>query len=218
MIVRGVIKRYLSAVVSGFVALAAMMIVTVGFAPAARAEAPKLTAITIAGDEVDELTVDAAKKADVFNLLLSEVSWLANATPQTSAPKADKLGPKYVLTVLAGDKAQQVYELYPAATGGPRAFRPAKQPSGKKKEGWFYGRLTMSESLRLSGVPLEAEQNAISGGIGGGVEQARVQSDPMEAVNGYVSEFQRLFLLNGAVLVVVLFGLAGVAFLIRRKV
>ena len=215
MIVRGVIKRYLSALV----ALAAMMIVTLGFAPAARAEAPKLTSITVAGDKVDKLTVDAAKRADAFNLLLSEVSWLATATPQTSAPKADKLGPKYVLTVFAKDKAQQVYDLYPAATGGPRAFRPAKQPTGKKKAGWFYGRLTMSESLRISGVPLEAEQNMISGGIGGGVEQvAADRTDPMEAMNSYVSQFQRLFLLNGAVLVLVLFGLAGVAFLIRRKV
>jgi hypothetical protein len=217
MTVRGVINRILTVVT----AVAVALVVTLGFAPAAGA-APKvkLTAITVTGDKMDKLTVEAAKSAANYELLLSEVSWLANATPQTSAPKKNKLGPKFTVTVLAGDKPQQVYNLYPLATGGPRAHRPAKQPTGKKKDGWFFGRLSMSEALRISGVPLEARQDVLSGGIGGGLGEnvAAESKDPMDAVNGYIGQFQQLFLLNGAVLVVVLFGLAGVAFLIRRRV
>jgi hypothetical protein len=216
MMVRGVINRFVS-VAAG---IAALLIVTVGFAPAASAAPPKPTTITITGRGMEKLTVEAAKRGEVFQLLLSEVSWLATATPQTSAPKANKLGPKYVLTVFAKNAPQQVYELYPLAAGGPRAHRPAKQPSGKKKDGWFYGRLTMSESMRFSGVPIKAKADVINGGIGGGIGEnvAADEIDPMVSFNNYLDQFRRLFLLNGAVLVVVLFGLAGVAFLIRRRV
>ena len=113
---------------------------------AAQAAPPKPTAVTIVGKGITgKLTVQQQERAELFQLLLSEVTWLANATPQTSAPKANKLGPKYVLTVLVKNAPHQVYELYPLAAGGPRAHRPAKQPSGKKADGWFYGRLTMSE-------------------------------------------------------------------------
>ncbi|WP_305789380.1 hypothetical protein [Symbioplanes lichenis] len=193
---------------------------------AAHAEAPKTpakpTAVTIAGKNVSggKLTVQQAEHADVFQRLLSEVNWLSTATPTTTAPKADKLGPKYVATVLIKDKATQVYDLYPLASGGPRAYRPAKQPTGKKSAGWFYGRLTMSESLRISGVPLEAKPDLVAGGIGGGIgsDVEAEELDPVAVGQDVVNEVQRLFLLNGAVLLVVLAGLAGVAFLIRRRV
>jgi hypothetical protein len=124
------------------------------------------------------------------------------------------------MTILVNDKPHQVYEMYPLASGGPRAHRPAKQPSGKKVDGWFYGRLTMSESLRVSGVPLEARADVVNGGIGGGVGESVTaeEIDPVAQVNSYVDQMQRLFLLNGAVLVVILSGLAGIAFLIRRRV
>ena len=166
------------------------------------------------------ITIQAADRPEIFQLLLSEVSWLANATPQTPAPKASKLGPRYTLTILVKDKPHQVYEMYPLAAGGPRAHRPAKQPSGKKTDGWFYGRLTMSESLRVSGVPLEARADVVSGGIGGGIGEtvAAEKVDPIAQVNSYVDQIQRLYLLNGAVLVIILFGLAGIAYLIRRRV
>jgi hypothetical protein len=215
MMVRGAITRFVSVTA----ALAAVLLVTVGFAPAAHA-APKPTSITVTGRGMDKLTVEAAKRAEVFQLLLSEVSWLSTATPQTSAPKTDKRGPKYVLTVYAKNAPQQIYELYPLASGGPRAYRPAKQPAGKKKGGWFYGRLTMSESLRVSGVPIKKKNDVVNGGIGGGVgeEVTAGDIDPLASVNDYVNQLRQLFLINGAVLVVVLFGLAGVAFLIRRRV
>jgi hypothetical protein len=215
MMVRGAITRFVSVAA----AVAAVLLVTVGYAPAAHA-APKSTSITVTGRGMDKLTVEAAKDAEIFQLLLSEVSWLSTATPQTSAPKSNKRGPKYVLTVYAKNAPQQVYELYPLASGGPRAYRPAKQPTGKKKGGWFYGRLTMSESLRVSGVPIKKKNDVVNGGIGGGVgeEVSAEEIDPIASVNDYLNQLRQLFLINGAVLVVVLFGLAGVAFLIRRRV
>lgn len=247
--VRGVIARLLSA--AGVLAVSVALIVglmpagaaqatvsrgtvstatdsVVGAAPLAGSflAAPKApakpTAVQIAGKfSGGKLTVQQAQHPELFQRLLSEVSWLANATPTTSKPKADKLGPKFTLTVLVKDKANQVYDLYPNAAGGPRAYRPAKQPTGKKTAaGWFYGRLTMSESLRLSGAPLKEKPDVVSGGIGGGIgeEVASDELDPVEGVNNFFAEFRRLFLLNAAVLLVILLGLAGIAYLIRRRV
>src|SRR3712207_4168166 len=132
--VRGVMTRFVSA--AG--ALVAAVVVTVGFTPVAAHAAPKPDAVTITGKGIDDIKVAAADRPEVFQLLLSEVSWLANATPQTAAPKSSKLGPRYTLTILVKNKPHQVYEMYPLASGGPRAHRPAKQPSGKKADGWFY--------------------------------------------------------------------------------
>jgi hypothetical protein len=221
-VVQGVIARLLSA--TGV--LAASVIMGAGLAPAGAALAapkppPAPTAVQIAGKfPGDSITVQQAERPDLFKRLLSEVSWLATTTPTTSKPGNDKLGPKFTVTILIKDKAAQTYDLYPNAAGGPRAFRPAKQPAGKKTPGWFYGRLTMSESLRLSGVPLKERPDVVSGGIGGGVgeEVATDELDPVAVGTDVLSDVRRLFLLNGAVLVVILLGLGGIAFLIRRRV
>jgi hypothetical protein len=218
--VRGVITRFLSA--TG--ALVAAVVVTVGAAPVAAHAAPKakikVTAVSISGKDMQDTKITLDQRPDVFELLYSEVSWLATATPQTYALKAKQLGPKYTLSVLVKDKPHQVYEMYPLAVGGPLAHRPAKQPSGKVKDGWFFGRQTMPESLRIGGVPLEPRNDLMIGGIGGGVaEQSQAKEiDPVENVNAFLAQMRQLFLLNGAVLVVILFGLAGMAFLIRRRV
>nr|BFE75588.1 hypothetical protein GCM10020092_088890 [Actinoplanes digitatis] len=79
----------------------------------------------------------------------------------------------------------------------------------------------MSESLRLSGVPLKAKPDVVSGGIGGGIGEdveAADEMDAVENVNHVLADFRRLVLLNTAVLVVILLGLAGIAYLIRRRV
>jgi hypothetical protein len=235
-VVQGVIARLLSA--TGV--LAAGVVLSAGLAPAGVAEAaapaglvpagsalaapkapPKPTGVQIAGKfPGGTLTVQAAERPDLFKRLLNEVSWLATTTPTTSKPAANKLGPKFTVTVLIKDKANQTYDLYPNAAGGPRAYRPAKQPTGKKTAGWFYGRLTMSESLRVSGVPLKEKPDVVTGGIGGGTGEdvAAEELDPIEGVNGVLADMRRLFLLNGAVLLTILLGLGGIAFLIRRRV
>ena len=221
--VRGAITRLNAAV--GVLAVAVAL--SFGSAPAQAAPKPKApakpTSIQIVGKDIKgTLIVEPGDGARLFDTLLGEVNWMATATPQTVAPRADKLGPKYKLTVISKTIPQQIYELYPMAVGGPRAHRPPNQPSstGKKADGWFYGRLTMSETLRLSGVPLKAKPDVVQGGIGGGVgENISVgDSDPVAGVNGFLGRMRELLLLNGGVLIVILFGMAGVAFLIRRRV
>jgi len=207
-------------------ALLAAVLLLLGATPLTAQAAPKApvkpTSVTITGKGITgKLTINAADQPGIFNQLLSEVTWLATTKPQTTAPKADKLGPKFTLTVLIKDKATYTYDLYPSASGGPRAHRPAKQPSGKKvADGWFYGRLTMSESLRISGVPLAAKPDVMSGGIGGGIGTGVVNDelDPAATLDQFITEMRQLILLNGAVVVVILFGLGGISFLIRRKV
>ncbi|MET0418611.1 MAG: hypothetical protein ABW022_21565 [Actinoplanes sp.] len=197
---------------------------TIGLTPAAAQAAPKPAAkpniVQITGDDLTgTIVVEQADQDRLFGSLLSEVSWMANARGQAATPKV-KLGKKYTLTVLNKTQPMQVYDLYPLAAGGPRALRPAAQPGGKKTAAWFYGRLTMPEALRVSGVPLDIKPDVVGGGIGGGVGEnlSADELDPVAEVNGFLGEMRRLFLLNGAVLIVIMFGLAGIAFLIRRRV
>jgi hypothetical protein len=208
--------------------MAAVVALSIGLGPAAASAAPKTsnapTGVQIVGTGLSEkIAVQKADQPNLFTTLLDEVNWLSSAKPQISAPAAGKLGAaKYTVTVLVGAKPSQTYDLYPLATGGPRAHRPAKQPSGKTvADGWFYGRLTMPESLRVSGAPLQAKPDVVTAGIGGGVGQditSGAPTDPATGLNNFLSNVRRLLLLNGAVLIVILFGLAGIAFVIRRRV
>jgi len=220
--VNGAITRFLT--VTG----ATVVAIVLGFGTAASA-APKPppkppakpTSVQITGKGLPgTLIVDTTDGPRLFSSLLAEVDWMASAKPQTVAPAAAKLGPKYTLTVMIKTVPTQVYDLYPMAAGGPRAHRPANQPSGKKTDGWFYGRLTMPETLRLSGVPLTAKPDVVNGGVGGGIgENINVDDlDPVTGVSNFLLEMRRLVLLNGALVVVILFGLAGIAFMIRRRV
>jgi len=220
------VRRALSRFATAAGVLLAGVAMTLASVPLAAQAAPKAaakpTTLTVVGKGIDgKLTVQAADQPGIFNQLLSEVNWLATTKSQTTAPTAKKLGPKYTLVVLIKDKATYSYDLFPEAAGGPRAHRPAKQPSGKKvADGWFYGRLTMSESLRISGVPLAPKPDVVSGGVGGGLGADVVadELDPAAGVNEFFAEMRQLVLLNGAVVVVILMGLAGISFLIRRRV
>ena len=218
--VRGAITRLMSA--AG--AMATVVVLAFGSAPAAAA-APKPpakpTSIQIEGKGITEtVVIQQTEQPRLFDNLLSEVNWMAAAKPLTAAPPAAKLGPKYTLTVMLKTVPTQVYDLYPLAAGGPRAHRPANQPGGKKADGWFYGRLSLRETLRVSGVPLEAKADVVGGGIGGGVGQDLKPEDvnPIKSVNDFLVQMRELLLLNGAVLIVIMVGLAGIAFLVRRKV
>jgi hypothetical protein len=169
----------------------------------------------------DKIVIQQKDQDRLFDSLLSEVNWMA-APPkgQTTPPKANKLGAKYVLTVLSKTSPVQVYELYPLAAGGPRAHRPAAQPVSKKTDAWFYGRLTMPGTLRASGAPLNTKPDVVAGGIGGGVGEdlSSRELDPVAGMNSFLDQMRHLLLLNGAVLVGILTGLAGIAFLIRRRI
>jgi hypothetical protein len=218
--VRGAITRLVSTAAAAAVALV-LMGAAPGAAQAAPKAPPKPDAVQLVGNGIEEtVLVRQDERPRLFQMLTSEVDWLASASSSSSAPKSAQLGPKYTLTLLIKNAPSQLYHLYPLAQGGPRAHRPAKQPSGKKTEAWFYGRLSMPESLRLGGAPLEIKPDVVHGGIGGGVgtDLAVDRVDPFQEVSQALTEFRRLFLLNGAVLLIILTGLAGMAFLIRRRV
>jgi hypothetical protein len=219
-VVRKVMQRVLS--VTGAVAVAAALAVGVlpVSAQAAPAKPPVPTAVRITGGTVKTpLVVRVTTDPAVFQSLLLQVNWLSTAAPQTTAPKADRLGPKFTMVVLVKDAAHQTYDVYPLAVGGPRAFRPAKQPGGKKVAGWFYGRLTMSETMRLAGVPLPEKPDVVSGGIGGGeLVESTVEKATGPGLDEFVVELRQLVLLNGAVVLLIALGLAGISYLVRRRV
>jgi hypothetical protein len=221
--VRRAITR-LVAVAGGLVAVVALAIGSGGPAGAAPKAPPSPTSVQIVGTGVTgKIVVQKATQGRLFDDVYSEVSWLPTAKGQSAAPAAKKLGPKYTVTVFVKNTATQTYDLYPMAVGGPRAHRLAKQPGGRKvADGWFFGTLSMPESLIASGVPLKAKPDAISGGIGGGtgtdIASSNNNFDPASGVTSFLGQMRRLFLLNGALLVLILFGLAGIAFLVRRRV
>lgn len=142
----------------------------VGVPSTAIAAADRPTSVTVSGPGLAEaLTVRVAERPDLFKALLSEVDWLATRAGNAPTPDAARLGPKYQIVVSVDDVAEQTLDLYPLADGGPRVFRPAEQPKRKGAAAWFYGRVSMPETLREAGVPLTAEQPAgPSGGEGGG--------------------------------------------------
>ncbi|HEX5597854.1 MAG TPA: hypothetical protein VFX61_17850 [Micromonosporaceae bacterium] len=187
---------------------------------AAQAAPASPTAVTISGDELTEpLTIEADSHPELFTAILEQVKWLRSGAGNSGQPKASDLGPKYTVVVLVEAAATQTYDLYPLAAGGPRAFRPAKQPDKRKTSAaWFFGRLTMPEALRAAGVPLPDQPDVVSGGIGGGGERLLDDDlDPAERVDQLVDDLRRLVLLNGAVVLAIAVGLAGISLLIRRR-
>jgi hypothetical protein len=130
------------------------LLVALGFgAPAQAADAP--TALRIEGGALSApVSVRDVGQHDLFNRLLHQVSWMASGSGNPMKPDAAALGPKYLLTVYIGDKAVQTYEVYPQATGGPRAHRPADQPQGRVGDAWFYVSISVPELMRAAGVPL----------------------------------------------------------------
>jgi hypothetical protein len=186
--------------------------------PTAPASAAGPTAITITGPGLSApMTVKSGTQPDVFSVLWRQVNWMADRPGQTNAPKASKQGPKYTVVVMVKNAARQTYDLYPLAEGGPRAFRPAKQPDQRATtSAWFFGRLNMSEALRAAGVPLPARPDALSAGIGGGKGESAF--DPAEDMSAMLGQWQQVYLLNAAVIVAIALGLAGFSLLVRRKV
>lgn len=214
--VRGVSRRTFVGAVATFLIGGWLL----GATPAQAAPAkPKPTIITITGNGINEaITVKAADDPQLFAAVHSEVAFLGGRG-ETSAPKADKLGPKYVVVVHYDDKPRYGYELYPLAVGGPKAFRPAAQPDKRKvTTAWFFGRIAMSETLRAAGVPLPERPTLVTGGIGGG--ERAIPDDTLDAgrdLDLLLADLRRVLLLNAAVVVTITIGLAGIALLVRRR-
>lgn len=138
------------------VMLAALLSVLVapGLTPGAQAADPP-SSITIKGTGLSQpITVRVKDRPDLFNALLRQVSWMASQPGDPITPDPAKLGPAYTLTVFVGTAANQVYEMYPQAPGGPRAHRPAAQPQGQVGDAWFYASVAMPDTLSAAGVPL----------------------------------------------------------------
>ncbi|MCW3841524.1 hypothetical protein ONA70_15590 [Micromonospora yasonensis] len=213
--------RRLLVAVAGAVIATACAFALAGPAAAQAAPKPKLApaGVDITGDKLDEpLQLRADKHPAEVNAVVDQVKWLG-ATGQQRGPKAEDLGPKYTVVLIYAGTPTKTYDLYPLAKGGPRVYRPAKQPDlSKTRAGWFYGRLTMSEALRAAGVPLERQYDTLSGGIGGGERVIPEESlDPVQDIDAAMGELQRLLLLNVGVMVVITGGLAGIALLVRRR-
>lgn len=206
-------------IVLGIAMVGAMSVLMTPGSAVRAAPPPGPTSVTISGDGIAEpLTVRAESNATLFAAILDQVSWL-HGKGQTSPPKDDELGPKYTVVVLVNGAATQTYDLYPLASGGPRAFRPAQQPDLREATGaWFFGRLNMSSTLRAAGAPLPEKADVLSGGIGGG-ERVIPQSeaDQGEQFHRLLGDMRRLVLLNGAVVLVIAAGVAGIALRIRRR-
>jgi hypothetical protein len=186
----------------------------------ALAAPPRPDVITIDGEELDEaITLRAKAGPELFEAVLTQVSWLATAKGHTTSPKADKLGPKFTVVVHVGGQAKQTYDLYPLAAGGPRAFRPAKQPDKRRTtNAWFYGRLSMSETLRAAGVPLPERPETLHGGVGGGDRVFDEDTlNPGRDLDKLLADLREVLLLNGAVVLVITLGLAGISLLVRRR-
>jgi hypothetical protein len=204
------------ALILGAVAGAAGLALPASAAPKAK---PKPTVITITGEKLAQpLAVRADKTPELFSALHGEVAFLSG-TGQAPTPKSKGLGPKYTVVVGYDDKPTFTYDLYPLATGGPKAYRPAKQPTkAKTTAAWFFGRIGMSETLRMAGVPLPEKPDVISGGVAG--SQRVIPDDTLDAgsdLDQLLTELQKVLLLNGAVVVVITTALAGIALLVRHR-
>ncbi|MEU4401281.1 hypothetical protein [Micromonospora orduensis] len=209
--------RRWATVLAGTLAAALLSLGTAG--PVAAAPAPAPAGVDISGSDLPEpLRLRADTQPDLVVAVIDQVNFLGRTGAQTG-PKAADLGPKYTVVVLVGDTPKQTYDLYPEAAGGPRVFRPAKQPDGHKTTaGWFLGRLSMSETLRAAGVPLERQFDTVSGGVGGGERVLPEDTlDPAKDLDEALGELQHLLLLNVAVMLTITIGLAGIALLIRRR-
>ena len=128
------------------VALAVLSIV-----PAAHAKEPGEATVTGPGLAVPirfDFEGDGDDGAESFFTLLDRSGLWANSKPAVR-PKVE-LGPRYVVTVVWGDRAnpsgENVFYLYPYAEGQPRSFTP-EQPSDTNTPGAMPGWYTASPSI-----------------------------------------------------------------------
>jgi hypothetical protein len=192
---------------------------TQAFAAPNSSPPPNPISVTITGDGLAQpLVVTAEKDRDGFEAVYGEVSWLAGASGVNASPKAELLGPKYTVVISVNGVAKQTYDLYPMASGGSRAYRPARQPDKHRTSAtWIYAHLTMANALRQAGVPVaDGPGGQVVGGAGGGVVASTKEA--AASLDQVVGQWRRVVALNGALVVLIAAGLFGIAYLIRRKV
>lgn len=200
--------RWLALVLAAGVAVVAALGVA---APAYANDAP--TAVAIAGPGLDEpIALRDTTRPDLFNRLLHQVNWMAGRGGDPMKPDPATLGPKYVLTVLSNDKPVQSYDLYPSATGGPKAFRPAGQPQGRTSEAWFYVSMSVPELLHAAGVPVTDGASGLEFQDPAGYIPASVNTDRQPLLNlKQLVQAQRSTLLAWAAGALVVLGLVVAA-------
>ncbi len=181
-------------------------------APANAANAPTL--ITISGTLVKTpVTVHAETQADLFNEMLRQLSWMQTAAGTPMQIATNQLGPKYTVTISAAGDPEQVYDLYPVATGGPRAFRPAAQPLGKSSDAWFYASLSLPSLLRSAGVAAFGDASDFQEAGLSGDDAAPVAATSAIRVNlrAEVTQLKAALLSSAATVVLAMVVLAGAA-------
>jgi hypothetical protein len=121
--------------------------------PASASDAP--TSVSIEGAGLSgPVVVKSNQQHDLFATLIRQVGWMSGGSGDPMVPDPATLGAKYRLTMFVDQRPVQVCDVYPQATGGPRAYRPADQPQNKTSEAWFYASLSLPDLLRAAGVPL----------------------------------------------------------------
>lgn len=173
-----------------------------------------ILAVEVAGDGLEHpVVLFSDRHPQRHNALRGEVDWLAAKGSPAAAPTGD-LGPKFTATLFNAGKATDRFDLYPLTPGGPRVFRPADQPEGRKvAEAWFYGRLSMPSTLLAAGVPLAGVTPDPVTGQAGGLSA----SEPPD-LRGMLGQWSRFMGLNIAAIIVVAAGVFGIAYLIRKRV
>jgi hypothetical protein len=176
-------------------------------------------AVTIRGDDLpDAIVVRASNSPQLTAALFAEVSWLVGRSATADEPEPDAVGPRYVLEVHIDGEVRHRYELYPLADGGPRVFRPQEQPGGRTADpAWYFGRLSMPDTLYAAGIEVPGAQPRVPGGGGGGEPLPQATAPPAGA-DGMMAAWREGVLLTALVALAIVIGLALVALLIRSKV
>ncbi|MPZ26219.1 MAG: hypothetical protein GEV12_07135 [Micromonosporaceae bacterium] len=209
----------LGAGAAGATSLVAAAVLTVAGPAVAQAVADRVTITGI--DLAEPLEVVAAEQPELCAALHQEVDWLIEPDGDSPEPELDALGPQYTLVVHIDGVPRHRFHLYPLAEGGPRAFRPVEQPGDRTiDEGWFYGRLSMPDTLRAAGAPLTGDPATGGGGAGAGQPPPAVEESeqPDTSPLGFLDQWRQGMLLTAAIIVATAAGLGGSAYLIRRKI
>lgn len=208
----------LAAGTAGLAGLVAAAVLTVAGPAMAQAVADRVTLTGI--DLAEPVEVVAAEQPELCAALHQEVGWLVERDGDSAEPEPDALGPQYTMVVHIDGEPRHRFHLYPLAQGGPRAFRPVEQPGDRTvDEGWFYGRLSLPDTLRAAGAPLTGDPSGGGRGAGGAAPPVVEESEPPDASPlAFLDQWRQGMLLTAAITVLVAAGLGGSAYLIRRKV